>query len=557
MSFSARYLPAVLLTILSLSTSPSAQTLSKQASKAPRGSISGRVTIKEKAAVGVVVSLRKTDMSNPFEQAQRATTDQDGFYRIVNVPPGSYEVMPAAPAFVPSESREQRNKTVLVGEDENIDNINFALMRGGVITGKITDADGRPVIQQQVNIFRVEAFEQRQPQGQPRSIFPSSNSQTDDRGVYRAFGLLPGRYKVAVGRSDEVFTQSFGAALRSSYQQVFHPDVTDQSKATVIEVGEGTEAANVDIALGRTLQTFAVSGRVVDDKGVPVSNIRLGVQRTSGPRNDFVNNFPTTTNQGDFVIEGLIPGKYGVFLLPNESNGRRLENVSFDIIDSDLNGLTVKVMQGATLSGVVVLEGDNKAGLAKFSELKLYAYVTNAGGGTTVGFEGSSASPIAPDGSFNFTGLPGGIVNIMVSGMQSPMPAKGFNVARIEREGLPGQRTIEIKEGEQLAGVRVVLTYGSGTIRGVVNVENGVLPNGARFFVRFTKSGEGPMNMRQPQVDSRGHFLVDGLPAGVYEVTASVSGGPQMRTAKREVTVQDGVVTDVAITIDLTTAPKP
>src|SRR6185295_9798078 len=191
MSFTAHYLPAVLLTILSLPTSLWAQAAPKQAPKASRVSISGRVTIKEKSAAGVVVSLRKSDMQNPFEPWQRATTDQDGFYRIANVPPGNYEVSPSAPAFVSSELTQLRNKTVLVGEDENIDNINFALVRGGVITGKVTDADGRPVIQQQVNIFRAEALDQKQPQGQPRSVFPSGNAQTDDRGIYRTFGLLP------------------------------------------------------------------------------------------------------------------------------------------------------------------------------------------------------------------------------------------------------------------------------------------------------------------------------------------------------------------------------
>jgi len=67
------------------------------------------------------------------------------------------------------------------------------------------------------------------------------------------YGLMPGRYKVAVGRSDQLLNQSFGGAQRSTYQQVFHPDVTDQAKATVIEVGEGTEAKDIDIALGRAL----------------------------------------------------------------------------------------------------------------------------------------------------------------------------------------------------------------------------------------------------------------------------------------------------------------
>ena len=91
---------------------------------------------------------------NPFEPYLKATTDHDGFYRIANVPPGSYEVAPSAPAFR-ATSDNQRAKTVVVGEDENVEGINFSLVRGGVITGKVTDADGRPVILQQVNFFRL------------------------------------------------------------------------------------------------------------------------------------------------------------------------------------------------------------------------------------------------------------------------------------------------------------------------------------------------------------------------------------------------------------------
>ncbi|HEV8202774.1 MAG TPA: carboxypeptidase regulatory-like domain-containing protein, partial [Pyrinomonadaceae bacterium] len=351
MSSSARYLPAVLLAILSLPTSLWGQAAPKQTTKA-RGSISGRVTLKAKGAEGVVVVLRKSEQMNPFETMRKATTDQDGFYRIADVAPGNYEVQPSAPALVPTDLKESRGEPVLVGEDEDVENINFSLVRGGVITGKVTDADGRPVIQQQVNIFRVEVFEQ---QGQQRQIFSAGAGQTDDRGIYRVFGLMPGRYKVGAGRGEDQFTPGF-SSVRSTYKQVFHPDVSDPAKATVIEVGEGTEAKDVDITLGRSLQTYAVAGRLVDEKGLPVPNIRLGLQRSTAQRTEYVNALLTTNSQGDFVAEGLIPGKYGVYLFPNQGSGMRVDSTTFDIIDQDLSGLTFKLIQGASLSGVVVFE---------------------------------------------------------------------------------------------------------------------------------------------------------------------------------------------------------
>jgi hypothetical protein len=112
-----------------------AQTTTK---KSLRSTISGKVTIKGKPGSGIIVGVRPADMNYPFQAAYKGTTDQDGNYRILDVPTGTYEVVPASPAYVSSEVNNQRGKVLVLGEGENIDNINFSLVRGGVITGKIT-----------------------------------------------------------------------------------------------------------------------------------------------------------------------------------------------------------------------------------------------------------------------------------------------------------------------------------------------------------------------------------------------------------------------------------
>jgi hypothetical protein len=383
--------------------------------------------------------------------------------------------------------------------------------------------------------------------------------QTDDRGIYRAFGLQAGRYKVASGRSDDVAMTGPNSAGRASYRQVFYPDVNEPDKAKVIEVSEGSEATDVDITLGPALQMFAAAGRVIDgERNQPVPNIRFGVTRIVGQRMEFVNTAITSNIQGEFVIEGLLPGRYGINLFPNQnpSNELRVEALNFEIIDQDISGVVIKLVKGASVSGVVVIESEDKAVQAKLSELQVRGYVVVPGGGVV---STSASSPIGPDGSFRLAGLGTGTLNLNLGMQNRPFPPRGFTIVRMERDGVVATRGIEIKDGEQVTGVRVILAYGNAVIRGVVTAENGPLPEGTRVTVSLTKPGErnSPL-IRPPMVDARGRFLIEGIPAGTYELTAIIGITTQRAPArmfKRVVTVQEGSTQDVTIAVDLAVPP--
>ena len=553
MRFSTPLFSAVVLTILSLSASLCAQSTTKATAKVPRGSISGQVTIKDRGVPGVAIGLRKGDVFMPSEPYQRTTTDQDGFYRISNLAPGSYSIIAAVPAFVMSDAKENRMKSVLVGDDENVEGINFALVRGGVITGRVTDVDGRPVIELQVNVYPAELYEQRV----QRSIYAVGSVQTDDRGIYRVFSLSAGRYKVAVGRSDDEMNVTYSSGRNNSYKQVFYPDVTDQAKATVVEVSEGSETNNIDITVGRAGQTFTASGQLVDENGQPAPNLRLAVQRQIGQRTEYMNNSTIANSRGDFIFEGLVPGKYTGFMLGAPNSNLRVEPFTFDISDHDVSGLTVKLTKGASITGTVILENGDKAIFAQLLQFQLRGFgtVSTDGGGT---YGSSSTSALGPDGSFHLSGLPPGMINIMFSAPGSPFPPKGFTIWKIEHNGIFNSRGVQIKEGEQSTGVRVFVAYGTATIRGVVTVENGSLPQNNRIFVRISRPGDQLSNLRPVIVDERRHFLVEGLPPGPYElnIVVNIPGSPP-RNLKREVTVQDGHTTDLTINVDLSEPVKP
>ena len=125
----------------------------------------------------------------------KAITEQDGIYRITEVPAGNYQVAPVAPALVATDfnSFGQRGKALLLSEGENVEGIDFSMVRGGVITGNVSQADGRPVIEERISIVLAEQNDRQVPMAQSGTGF------TDDRGVYRVFGLPAGKYKISIG----------------------------------------------------------------------------------------------------------------------------------------------------------------------------------------------------------------------------------------------------------------------------------------------------------------------------------------------------------------------
>lgn len=530
-----------------------AQPQSKPTRKEPVSSVSGKVTIKGKAAPGIVVRLRNADFGSEQTSRHKGTTDQDGNYRITNVAAGTYFVLPAAPAFV--HSGEPMGKTLIITEGETVEGIDFVLTRGGVITGKAFDSEGLPLIEEQINLVPAEASTQ----GGRTNIGMPTNVQTDDRGSYRIFGIPPGKYKVTLGESED---SSFrGGPRRSHYKQTFAPGVMDSSRASVIEVTEGSEATNVDITAGRSLSKFTVSGRIINgETQQPLPNIRLSLQKITSDGNFFMNLGSASNGQGDFKLENVVPGKYSIFVEPQARGEIHAESITFEVIDQDVTGLLVKTSEGGSISGVLVLEGRNdKAALALLNQVQIHTYVRNEG-------PGSFVQPVSvnSDGSFRVGGLQNGVAHFSLNGADR-RTIKGLTLLRIERDGVAQPRGLEIKSGEQISGVRLVVRYGNGTVRGVVKIENGELPANARIAVWFTNPGDDQGGdprafMPAPEVDSRGHFLVEGLAAGTYMVHASIYK-PDSRTrppsVTQQVNVADGVVSEVTLSLNLEPIPGP
>src|SRR5689334_12738354 len=507
--------------------------------KEATGVISGKVTLKGKPAAGIMILVRtNTNNSTPQVSSYKGTTDLNGEYRIANVPAGNYTVAPLAPALVDANGFDSR-RMLFVNKGETIENIDFSLLRGGAITGKVVDAEGRPLVEQEVQLFSAE---------NNNSNYSMTAMLTDDRGIYRFFGLRAGKYKVATGRGER---GSFSNRV-NLYNQTFYPSVSEVDQATVIEVSEGSESANIDITVGTKLTTYTASGRILDGAtGQPLPGVAYGIKRyISAYSTSSMSSGAVSNSRGEFKLENLIPGKYAVQIRSQPTSTWRADELPFEIVDEDVTGLVVQTKKGATFSGVVVVEGgDDKNAQAELRRLTLIATSNPRDDRAS-----STWSMLSPDGGFTMSGIAAGPAIFQLAN------SAHFRLLRVERNGvIQGNRTVDVKEGEDVSGIRIVVAFGNATIRGSVEVTNGTLPAGARFYMMLRNISDDPMNAsgsNSPvEVDARGQFVMDGVFPGTYEISAGI-WSPDGRTIfgekKQQIAVIAGSVNNITLSMDLT-----
>src|SRR5262245_48914838 len=155
----------LLLLLLSLGNSVYGQAQRQAQENTPRtASISGRITIEGNPAANarVVATESKDPAGNrPLQllggekaESYSGWTDGEGRYRIANLPKGNFQVEVMLKHCVKEKksSDPSLNESVSLDEGEAAENVDFTLIRGGVITGRVTDPQGRPLISRSIRL---------------------------------------------------------------------------------------------------------------------------------------------------------------------------------------------------------------------------------------------------------------------------------------------------------------------------------------------------------------------------------------------------------------------
>jgi protocatechuate 3,4-dioxygenase beta subunit len=279
-------------------------------------------------------------------------TNDDGAFVFDALPAGRFTLTASKPAFLSTTygaTRPGRPGTAIsLTAGQAVGNVVITLTRGAVITGTVRDRNGEPVAGAQMAVTPVDA---ERPDVLARPV-TTSDVRTDDRGVYRAYGLAPGTYLVAASRhfiasqpmeilSSAEMDAAFQAAAQSTgragplaaaapvpassraapaamhrdytYTGIFYPGTADAADATPVAVAAGQERAGVDITF-TPVPTATIEGVVTSALGPPPA-VRLGLgapTRVALP--SFVRAAPLLTKSpgpdGRVTFSGVVPGQY-------------------------------------------------------------------------------------------------------------------------------------------------------------------------------------------------------------------------------------------------------
>jgi hypothetical protein len=509
------------------------------------GVITGRITVEGRSASGLKVFLVPADYSPtslPRHLDVSSLTDDDGKFRITGVPAGAYTLTVAAPVYVPTEAGKSMppGRKLIIRESEELHDVNLNLIRGGVITGKVTGVNGQPAVGVHVSVIAQDENGRTS-----HLVLPNPSGETDDLGVYRLYGIPPGSYLVSVRPRVSLNKETRGYAPLTYY-----PGVAEEFEATALEVEGGGEVENIDITFGRPKDTFNVTGRVIDAAtGSPLSNTRCGYADVTKRLRATLDGGCRTDANGEFRIEHVLPGKYSAFVSVDADSDAYSEPAPFDVTSSDVQGLTVKVSRGSSIIGFAVVEGvDGSSVLPQLSQVTVQAVQPDASGGVY-----AAKATIAPDGRFHLRGVRPGNVSLLITSRAG----QDFSLLRVEHNGLMHVGPIDVPEGRPLDGVKLVLTYGKGNILGQVKIQNGALSADSIVRIGLALAGAPERIIRATKTDPQGRFIMTDIPAGMYELTAYLApepgsgAGARRPPVKQAVTVRNGINTEVTLLFGL------
>lgn len=566
-----------------------------QAAPAPVGTgvIAGRVIESETSDVAVRRAVI-TIVADDGIHTHSTVADADGRFMLSGLPAGRYSLLAKKGGHLTSSYGARRpgraGTTLILAEGQQLTDLRVALPRGGVITGTARLPGGEPLANTQVvAILASEAT------AGGRTI-NTARFDTDDRGIYRIYGLMPGEYIIGVlpdlGRGEvqrrsaaeyedtvraqtALLRQPAGGAVESNlppdvptvgYAPTYFPGTTVAADAARVRVEAGEVREGIDIPVD-TVRMSRISGVVRGVDGQPTQAVMMSadaagpalpISASAGPRTG------RPAKDGTFVITNVAPGSYrvtvrggGVTLSPtgmSVSGDRQTEWAVADVVvqGSDVEGVLLQLQPGLMFSGSLAAAGQGDPP-ATWKGARVAVQPPRTGpavvlNGQLMGGISPRSAAVRDDGTFEVTGLQPATYEVVVT---LPAPLNKTWTVQSVRAGDRDLRDAPLTfEQGSIRDVRITVTDRRTELVGTFSSASGQAATD--YYVVIFPADRTLWHPLSPRLrvtrpTANGGFSVPDLPAGAYRIAAVTDvEGDEWRTTAFLESIYDA---SIAVTV--------
>jgi hypothetical protein len=541
----------ILLTSLALVSGGAARAANSATSGQPQeetaggatqyGSINGRVVGEDGPVPFASVTVSPAGGRGRGDTSRNVTADAEGNFKVDGLRPIAWRVTATSPGYVSDTPINQDSQPSFhrIGES-----VTIRMIKGGVITGRVINASGEPQIGVRVTAQAVGLA----PGAPGPGMSIGGDFQTDDRGVYRLYGLPAGSYVVVASPSSN-FPNFRPGMSRSPYDgdvPIYHPSSPRDAAAEVV-VNSGVETSGVDIQY-RSEKGRSVSGSVSTPgaenerfggfisvtlthaaTGALINQAFVTPRRQSGPGNN--------SSANAFAVYGVPDGEYELTAYRNSPEGGDASSAARRVVvnGGDVTGVELMLKPLASISGRLQLEAAKSCESPRKPFFAEQVFTLGAEDAS----EPKSASPVSrssvPDrqGELLFRELQAGRYRIapqmldekwFIRSITIPGTPTGGSRGSVKSSTIDvGRNGVSLKAGARLTGLTITVAEGAAAIKGKVRaVEGANLPSSLVIYLTPAESekADDVLRYRETRANDEREFSLINLAPGKYWILA-------------------------------------
>jgi hypothetical protein len=496
----------------------------------PTGTIKGRLVADDGQPLMNANVLAQSLTTTPFFKP--TAVDSEGRFSFDDLPAAAYFIIATAPGYI--------DQTMSLGDTTKWprhligSSVRVTMIKGGVITGLVTNAKGEPVVGVPVHATMVNA-----PASITNYLTGAGVAETDDRGIYRLYGLLPGQYTVNAGGSAQ-----FGRFTPSGFDRdvpTYYPSST-RDTAVPVAVRGGDETSGIDIKY-KGAEGHSISGTVLGtiEASAQAGAITVFLANAGSASALGVGIVAINDPRRPFSFDGIADGEYEVFAsyLANQTEGALAGSKRVTVRGGDVTGVELTLTPLASIAGSVTLKPikpEDKCDKRLSQVIETMPVLARDepkknGSETLASLLGGGLGTLSAQGEFAMRNLEPGRYRFEVKLPTESWYVSAINMpagaARVQPAPTAGpasvvnpnswQGVMTIKPGEKLAGLAVVIGQDAAGFSGRFETQ-GAIQEGTRVHLIPVEREQANNVLRYSEtfVKSDGSFAFTNIAPGRY-----------------------------------------